>query len=135
MAGYSSTPIIQKRGIKTWDKILLVDQPDHFDLLIGEWPENVRFLKLDENQQVDFIQLFTQNKDQSATNFPCFKKKLKKNGMLWISWPKGKSNLPKDPNENDVRTTGLANGLLDVKVYAIDDDWSGLKFVFRNNDK
>ncbi len=57
--------------------------------------------------------------------------KLNKEGLLWISWPKGKSKLTKDLNKNDVRQIGLENGLVDVKVCAVDEDWSGLTFMFR----
>ena len=55
--------------------------------------------------------------------------------MLWISWPKGKSNLSKDLNENDVRQIGLENGLVDIKVCAVDEDWSGLKFMYLKKDR
>ena len=131
MAGYSSTPLVKKLGIKPGDRLLLLHIPEHYDQLIEIWPEGIQILSLEEAQEVDFIHFFTQKGVHLESIFPLLKEKLRRGGMLWISWPKGKSKLPKDLNENDVRRVGLEAGLVDVKVCAVDDDWSGLKFMYR----
>lgn len=67
--------------------------------------------------------------------FPLLRKELAESGMLWISWPKAASNIPTDVNENVVREIGLKNQMVDIKVCAVDEVWSGLKFVFRLKDR
>lgn len=84
---------------------------------------------------LDFIHLFTDNKKEFESGFLKAKKHLKPTGMLWISWPKKSSKVPTDLDENVIRDFGLANGLVDVKVCAIDEVWSGLKFVYRLKDR
>ncbi len=135
MAGYSPTPLVRKLGIKSNDIVLLINGPDHFDQLIGDWSENVKKVSSEESNDINFIILFTQEMAELETMFPQLKARLKKGGSLWISWPKGSSRLDKDLNGNDVRRIGLQNGLVDVKVCAIDEDWSGLKFMFRTKGK
>jgi hypothetical protein len=86
----------------------------------------------------DFIQAFCRTGPELATQFPFFKGWLAADGMLWISWPKsikGRNPVPGGLNEAQVRETGLAAGLVDVKVCAVDDTWSGLKFVYRLKDR
>jgi len=83
----------------------------------------------------DFIHFFATRRRQLEQKFAALKKALAKDGMLWISWPKGSSGVATDLNENVVREIGLARGLVDVKVCAIDSVWSGLKFVYRLRDR
>jgi hypothetical protein len=85
--------------------------------------------------QLDFIHLFTTEKSDLKRTFPSLRKALAQNGVLWISWPKGASKVQTDVNENIVRDIGLENNLVDVKVCAVDEIWSGLKFVFRLKDR
>lgn len=85
--------------------------------------------------ELDFIHVFTQNLKNFENEFLRCKKYLKKDGMLWISWPKKSSKVPTDLDENVIREFGLKNGLVDVKVCAIDEIWSGLKFVYRVKDR
>ena len=84
---------------------------------------------------LDFIQFFTQVRNELEVQFPDLKRELLKGGMLWISWPKGSSKVETDLNEGIVREIGLKNGLVDVKVCAVDEVWSGLKFVYRKEDR
>jgi hypothetical protein len=84
---------------------------------------------------LDFIHAFFRSADALAGAFPRLKKSLAKDGALWISWPKKSSPLAGDLDEGGVRSIGLENGLVDVKVCAVDDDWSGLKFVYRLKDR
>ncbi len=87
------------------------------------------------NGPVDYIHLFTKSKDELQTQFPILKAALAQNGLLWISWPKKASKVTTDLNENIVREIGLQNGLVDIKVCAVDEIWSGLKFVYRLKDR
>ena len=135
MPGYTSTPLIKKLGIKTGDNVLLINTPENYDKLIGKWPDDIIVQSLESAINMDFIHFFTQEFAELEVIFPKLKQKVKKGGMLWASWPKGSSKLPKDLNGNDVRRIGLESGLVDVKVCAVDNDWSGLKFMYRTKDK
>jgi hypothetical protein len=135
MAGYSPNPLVKKLGIKEGFKILLVNPPDHYRTLVEQWPDDIAELELDDSTEADFIHCFTQEMGELEVLFPRLKSKLIKGGGLWISWPKGSSKLPKDLNGNDVRRIGLETGLVDVKVCAVDDDWSGLKFMYRTKNR
>lgn len=135
MPEYSSNPLVKKLGIKTGDKVLLIDTPENYNKLIGKWPDDVIVQSLESAINMDFIHFFTQEFAELEVIFPKLKQKVRKGGILWVSWPKGSSKLPKDLNGNDVRRIGLESGLVDVKVCAVDDDWSGLKFMYRTKDK
>lgn len=84
---------------------------------------------------VDFIHFFTTKREELIANFPRLAKAVYPNGMLWVSWPKQQSKESTDLNENVVREVGLNHRMVDVKVVAIDEVWSGLKFVYRRNDR
>lgn len=84
---------------------------------------------------MDFIHFFTRSRLQLESEFPKLKGMLSRSGMLWISWPKSSSGLETDLSENIVRRAGLDSGLVDVKIVAVDETWSGLKFVFRLKDR
>lgn len=84
---------------------------------------------------LDFIQFFTKESAELEKQFRALKKSLSPDGMLWVSWPKGAAKVKTDLNENIVREIGLDHQLVDVKVCAIDEIWSGLKFVFRVKDR
>lgn len=131
MAGYSGTPLIKKLGVKSGDRLLLISTPENYENLIELWPDDVVLFLLKNAKNVDFIHFFTREKAELEVTFPLIKQKLKKGGGLWVSWPKRSSKLIKDLNGNDVRRIGLENGLIDVKVCAVDEDWSGLKFMYR----
>ena len=133
MAGYSETPLVKKLGIKEHFTVAFVNAPkdfvSHLDL-----PAGVKVNSRATNH-FDFIHLFAKSRRELETRFPSQAARLKPNGMLWISWPKKTSGVVTDVNENLVREVGLANGLVDVKICAVDDVWSGLKFVFRLKDR
>ncbi len=133
MAGYSETPLIKKLGIKDGMKISILNGPEDFWKEIGEMPEVVIMSK--PTKEMDFILYFADSKKDFEKNFPKLGKLLKSNGMLWIGWPKKASRMPTDLGENIIRDFGLANGLVDVKVCAITEKWSGLKFVIRVKDR
>ena len=134
MAGYSKTTLAQKLGIKSGQKIYLGNAPADYADTLGKLPEKTVFAKSLAGP-CDFIQFFSQERSRLESEFPRLKKNLSKTGCLWISWPKGASKVKTDLNENLVRQIGLKNGLVDVKVCAVDEVWSGLKFVFRLKDR
>lgn len=134
MAGYSKTKLIDKLGIKSGNLMYVLNPPDDYFQLLGKLPDELSVSKkLLDN--LDFIHFFAKEKMLLEENFSVLKKHLSKNGSLWISWPKGASKVHTDLNENIVREIGLREGLVDVKVCAIDDIWSGLKFVYRVKDR
>lgn len=133
-AGYSKKTLVQKLGIQPGARIAFQNEPDHYRSLLGTMPEGVRVYK-HRAAELDFIHVFAKNFSQLRQGFPRAKRRIKPDGMVWISWPKLTSPLKADLNEDLVRDTGLAHGMVDVKVAAIDEDWSGLKFVFRLEDR
>ncbi len=133
-AGYSKTPLVKKLGIKLGFKIHFANPPDNLQSLLGELPEKTTTV-VELNGPVDYIHLFTISKDELQTQFPILKAALAQSGLLWISWPKKASKVTTNLNENIVRDIGLQNGLVDVKVCAVDEIWSGLKFVYRLKDR
>jgi hypothetical protein len=134
MAGYSKRSLVEKLGIKPGHKVYLANAPSNYRETLGELPEKAGFVK-SLNGACDFIQFFAKEKSVLEMAFPSLKKHLATNGSLWVSWPKGAAKIKTDLNENVVREIGLQNGLVDVKVCAVDDVWSGLKFVFRLKDR
>ncbi|MEX0290250.1 MAG: DUF3052 domain-containing protein [Flavobacteriaceae bacterium] len=132
-AGYSGTPLAKKLGIKEGQSVILVNPPEHYFELFESFPQ-VEFAE-NGKESIDFIHLFCSHLEELEKDFNPLKKALKKNGSLWVSWPKGSSKLPKDLDGNIVRRYGLSNGLVDVKVCAVDADWSGLKFMYRLKDR
>jgi hypothetical protein len=134
MAGYSGTPLVKKLGIKSGSAIHVVQPPaDYFDLL-HPLPEDLS-IKSKLSGELDFIHLFVKDQKNFQQGFTKSKKFLKKDGMLWVSWPKKSSKVPTDLDENIIRDFGLKEGLVDVKVCAVDETWSGLKFVVRVKDR
>ena len=134
-AGYSGTPLKKKLGIKPDHQIVLVDEPGHYFELLETDPTELKLVKPRGQESCDFIHFFTTERSGLESRLARLKPALKKDGMLWVSWPKGKSKIPKDIMEQDVRTAGLSIGLVDIKICAVDQDWSGLKFVYRKKDR
>jgi hypothetical protein len=134
LAGYSGKPLVQKLGIKSRFRVIIIDAPEGHAALLGALPEGVIVASALEGT-FDFIHVFTKNRWELESHFAALKGALAKDGVLWISWPKGSSKLKGDLSENVIREIGLDNGLVDVKVAAIDQDWSGLKFVYRTKDR
>lgn len=130
--GYSGTPLIRKLGIKPGARLQFVSAPKNFGELVGELPEGSRVAP---SGILDFAILFVKSQSDLKKGFARLRDRLETNGMLWVSWPKKTSGVTTDLNEGVVRTFGLESGLVDVKVCAIDDTWSGLKFVRRLKDR
>ena len=134
MPGYSGTPLPKKLGIKDGLRLSLIDAPRE---VVAELKSSLDNCKLasDAKAPLDFAMLFTKSAASLKKEFTQLAKNLAPAGMLWISWPKKTSGVPTDLNENLVREIGLAAGLVDVKVCAVTEVWSGLKFVRRLKDR
>lgn len=134
MAGYSGTPLQKKLGIKPGARVVFVNQPPSLRKDLGKLPDDVRILA-GAAAELDYAHIFVKSRAELEKHFARLSNRLQPAGMLWISWPKKASGVATDLNENIVREIGLANGLVDVKVCAVDDTWSGLKFVIRVKDR
>ncbi len=134
MAGYSGTPLIKKLGIKDGMSVLALNSPVPYEKLLGGLPESA-VLKKQLRGKLDFIHLFARSQSELKKLFPKMKSSIVENGAIWISWPKRTSGVETDVTETLVREIGLKAGLVDVKVCAVDETWSGLKFVFRLKDR
>jgi hypothetical protein len=134
MPGYSGTPLPKKLGIKDGFQVRLIEAPSE---VVEELKKTLAKCKLarDPKAPLDFAMLFTKSAASLKNEFTQLSKNLAPAGMLWISWPKKSSGVPTDLNENIVRDIGLAAGLVDVKVCAVTEVWSGLKFVRRLKDR
>ena len=133
MSGYSGTPLPRKLGLAPGQRITLVAPPAGFAESLGPLPEGARLLT--RGDALDFALLFTERRADLEARFAPLAARLVPSGMLWVAWPKQASKRPTDLGGNVVREIGLAAGLVDVKVCAIDDTWSGLKFVRRLADR
>ncbi len=134
-SGYSGTPLAKKLGLKAGFELLLFQQPAHYFDLMSDLPEDLTILKDIQSESADFIHLFLTQQEELVAQAQSYKKALRKNGLLWISWPKGKSGIQTDLKRDWIREYMLEAGLVDVKVAAVDEDWSGLKFVYRKEDR
>jgi len=135
MAGYSGTPLVKKLGFKEGFRAGLVNSPKGFRKELGELPESVTILTERLSKPLDLIILFADSERVLKTEFPKSMAKLARNGMLWVAWPKKSSGLPTDLSFDNVQHLGLRAGLVDVKICAVNDVWSGLKFVYRLKDR
>ncbi len=127
--GYSGTTLIKKLGIKEDQKLLILNPPDGMDAywkLIGK-DCSVQLCKTTEH--ANFIHLFVTSQKELNTNFTKIKKQLKGNVMVWVSWYKKSAGIPTDVTEDRIRDFALRNDLVDVKVCAVTELWSGLKLV------
>ena len=134
MAGYSGTPLLQKLGIKPGHRITTVNAPAGFDRLLGSLPEGAAFVG-STAKDVDVIVAFESSLANFQKHLPVLANRIKSDGMVWISWPKKASGVATDLSENQVRDAALALSLVDIKVCAIDETWSGLKLVIRKENR
>lgn len=136
MAGYSGTPLPQKLGIKAGHRVALIGAPRGFADVLGALPEGV---SLGDSWPLrgaaDVILFFTDRRADLSKRFATIAKRLTPAGGVWVAWPKKASGVATDVTETDVRAIGLSAGLVDNKVCAIDETWSGLRFVIRLKDR
>ncbi|WP_422861294.1 DUF3052 domain-containing protein [Flagellimonas sp. W118] len=134
-AGYSGTPLAKKLGIKEGFSIMLYNPPKHYFSLFEDFPKDVVILDDSSENSVDFIHIFVTTLQELQEIAGHYKPFLKMDGALWLSWPKGASSIPTNLKREPVREHLISIGLVDVKVAAVDQDWSGLKFVYRLKDR
>jgi hypothetical protein len=134
MTAYSATPLPQKLGIKPGFTVCIINAPEGYVESLGALITQARLVQGIE-ADADIIQVFVQQKSDLETSFPKLKKILGKPHALWVSWPRRISGIDSDLTENIIREIGLKNGLVDVKVCAVNESWSGLKFVYRLKDR
>jgi hypothetical protein len=132
MAGYSGTPLVKKLGIKPKAKIKVINEPDGYWDWIAPLPEEISTAA---KSQFDFVHLFVTDRKKYETEVLKLRDKLQQDGMIWISWPKKSSKVPTDLDENIIRDFALKNKLVDVKVCAVSEVWSGLKLVIPVKDR
>ena len=130
MAGYSKRSLADKLGIKAGTRVVALQAPPTYAALLGTLPSGASLHSRLPGSS-GFIHRFARHRNELAADFPRLAQALPDDGTLWISWPKQASGVDTDLDENVIRQIGLAQGLVDVKVCAVDEVWSGLKFVRR----
>jgi len=135
MAGYSDTPLVKKLGIKTGARVAVLGAPKHFLRTLGPLPAGVKVATQFKSARYDVILLFAIAQAKLTAGFAAAARQLEPDGGLWVAWPKRAAKVPTDVTENTVREVALAAGLVDNKVCAIDDTWSGLRCVVRLRDR
>jgi hypothetical protein len=134
-AGYSSTPLPRKLGIKPGARLALIDAPGGFDSTLGQLPDDVTVSRRLGRGSRDVIVAFFSRRAMLERRLPALRDALDPAGGLWLAWPKRASGVPTDLTDNVVRDLGLAAGLVDNKICAIDHVWSGLRLVYRLRDR
>jgi len=133
-AGYSGTSLAKKLGIKAGFNMVLINAPEHYFGLFTDLPPDLTINNVGAAAK-DFIHFFTKQKDEYLNLLPKLKGQIKPNGMIWVSWPKKASKVATDITEDIIRNFALQSGLVDIKVCAVDDVWSGLKLVIPVADR
>ncbi len=134
MVGYSGTALPQKLGIKAGTRASVINAPKNYRMLLGKLPEDVEFANR-PGARAAFVHLFVTRRGELAKRLPQLRKKLADDGILWVSWPKKSARVPTDVTEDVIRAVALPLGLVDVKVCAVDEIWSGLKLVIRRKER
>lgn len=134
MAGYSGTPLVKKLGIKEEFRVALIGAPKGFQKELGKLPEKVK-VTASRKGPLDLILFFVDSKLDLEKSFSLLAASLTANGLFWVAWPKKSSGVLTDLAFDVVQRVGLAAGLVDVKICAVNDIWSGLKFVYRLKDR
>lgn len=125
MAGYSGKPLVEKLGVRDGMRLAVVDPPAGYPLAAA-WPSK---------GEVDFVHVFVITRAELEKAIATWRRRIARDGTIWISWPKRASKVPTDITEDIVREVALPTGLVDVKVCAVDEVWSGLKLVIRRTER
>ena len=132
--GCSGTPLIKKLGYKAGMKAFVINAPENYFEMLGELPEDISFVKR-AYKELDMIHWFLDSQNELLKKLESVKNQIKKDGTIWISWPKKSSGKPSDLDDNIIRNAVLDCGLVDVKVCAVDETWSALKAIYRLKDR
>lgn len=133
-AGYSGTPLAKKLGIKEGFRVVAIGAPENYSDLLDPLPDDIE-LTTAPAKGVDLIHFFTNSRDDLFRGLAEQKRMIKPNGTIWVSWYKKAAKLPTELTEDTVREAALPLGLVDVKVCAVDEKWSGLKLVIRKENR
>lgn len=134
MVGYSGTPLARKLGIKEGSRYALINSPENFERELQPLPASSTSVS-HLTKDLDLILFFCKSERVLRRQFAILAKSIKPNGMLWIAWPKKSSKVETDLTFTNVQQIGLATGLVDVKICAVNEVWSSLKFVVRVKDR
>jgi len=129
-AGYSGTPLAKKLGIKEGSRIFLASAPENYLAIIAPLPEGAHVVPC-LTREMDIVHVFSTRRSQLQEALVSFLEKLKPDGVIWVSWPKKAAKVSTDITEDTVREVALPLGLVDIKVCAVDEVWSGLKLMIR----
>ncbi len=133
-AGYSGTPLARKLGFKEGFSVATVNAPEDYLTMVDPIPANVT-VAADEVAGADLVHLFTNSRDELFGQLARLRRLIKQDGSIWVSWYKKAAKLPTEITEDTVREAALPLGLVDVKVCAVDEKWSGLKLVIRKENR
>ena len=133
-AGYSGTPLAKKLGIREGFAVLVIDAPGNYAELLNPLPPNV-ILSPYFSPDIDIVHLFTNSRDGLFSKLAETSKLIKQNGAIWVSWYKKAARLPTEITEDTIREAAFPLGLVDIKVCAVDEKWSGLKLVIRRENR
>ena len=125
-----AVPVELGNGSRVWAK----DAPPGYKKLLAPLPDDVKFLAK-TGKDIDLIHYFTKSHRALNAAMPALMERIKRDGMIWVSWPKRSSKVETDITEGTIRDVALPLGLVDVKVCAVDDTWSGLKLVIRKENR
>jgi hypothetical protein len=132
--GYSGTPLVKKLGLVEGCRIATLHAPDDYARWISPIPSNVVF-EAKVTPLTDIVHVFSERKAELKATLETLRNAIKPSGVIWVSWPKKASKLPTDITDNTVREVALPLGLVDIKVCAVSDVWSGLKLVIRKEHR
>ena len=134
MAGYSGTPLVKKLGIAEGNRVLPLGAPPNYRALLAPLPPDVRFAsKL--TPDVDVVHVFTKSRTELSKTLKSALRTMRPDAVIWVSWPKKAAKVSTDITEDTIREVALPMGLVDVKVCAVDETWSGLKLVLRKENR
>jgi DUF3052 family protein len=133
VAGYSGTPLLKKLGIKPGSLVLRINAPKDYPQWLGPLPDGARFVAKTPKEGVDLVHLFVKSSAELQRDLQKARKAISSDGAIWVSWYKKSAKIPTDVTEDVIRNLALKTDLVDVKVCAVTDIWSGLKLVVRKH--
>jgi hypothetical protein len=133
MSGYSGTPLAQKLGIRAGNRVFLHAAPQNYADLVAPLPPGVRLVAADAG--ADLLHIFAAERALLEKLLKRLRARMAADAALWVSWPKKASGVATDITEDTIRTLALPLGLVDIKVCAVDETWSGLKLVVRKSER
>ncbi len=134
MAGYSTTALTKKLGILPNSELVIMNEPQEFRRLIKPIPEGVR-VEARVTKRTNMVHIFATSKNRLGESLQLCITQIAQDAVIWVSWPKKSSKMKSDVTENIIREIALPLGLVDIKVCAIDETWSGLKLVVRKEKR